>query len=268
MRIGCQTFTWEMLGPAYRGGVADMIDAIAEAGYAGVEISNNMIGGYDRDPDGFKAVLVARRLAFIAYAFSVPSGFTVAEEQDADLAAAAAALEFLSHFPRAVLSLGCPTDVRGIGDIAAVEQAAKVFNRIGALGQERGIPVAVHPSSHHGSAVVTRSQYERLMAETDPALIRWVPDTGHIIRGRQDVRETLSLFADRIIYVHLKDADRSGAWQMMGAGDCGILDVVAHLRQELGFDGWLVAEEESPTAETDPTAAIRANRDFLLQVGI
>lgn len=264
MKIGCQTFTWEMLGSAYTGGVSDMVGAIADADYSGMEISNNMIGGYDRDPAGFKALLAARNLDFIAYAFSVPSGFTVPETADEDFQSAVAALDFIGHFPGTVLSLGCPTDHRGIGDIQAIDNAAVLFNRIGALGLERGIRVAVHPSSHHGSVVITRAQYERLMARTDPALVGWVPDTGHIIRGRQDIPETLSLFADRIVYVHLKDADHAGTWQMMGEGDCEILDVVTHLRVELGFDGWLVAEEESRTAEENPGAAIRANREFLV----
>lgn len=265
MKIGCQTFTWEMLGPGFTGSVGDMVDAIASAGYSGIETSNNMIQGYQHDAAGFKALLAKRGIDFIAYAFSVPSGFTVPERADEDVEAASTAMDFLAQFPGTVLSVGCPTDYRGLGDDAvSIDVAAGIFNRIGALGRERGVPVAVHPSSHHGSVIVNRAQYARLMDKTDPALVKWVPDTGHIIRGRQDIPETLGLFADRILYVHLKDADRSGTWQMMGEGDCDILGVVGHLRETLGFDGWIVAEEESKTAAENPSGAIRANRDFLV----
>jgi sugar phosphate isomerase/epimerase len=265
MKIGCQTFTWEMLGDTWAGTTEEIVRAIGAAGYEGIEITNNMIGGYDRDADAFRRLLNESGLAFVAYAFSTPSGFTVAEKADEDLEAASSAMDFISAFPGTVLSLGCPTDHRGIGDGAAIEIAGGIFNRVGELGRQRSIPVAFHPSSHHGSVVVSRDQYQRIMAATDSGLVKWVPDTGHIIRGAQDIPETLSLFRDRISYVHLKDADRAGNWQMMGTGDCDIAGVIAHLRGELGFDGWIVGEEESDEAGRDPAAAVRVNREFLTQ---
>jgi inosose dehydratase len=45
-RVGCQTYTWEMLGQKWHGSPDDILDAVAAAGYTGVEFSNNMIGDY------------------------------------------------------------------------------------------------------------------------------------------------------------------------------------------------------------------------------
>lgn len=263
MRIGCQTFTWEMLGERWSGSTPDIVSAIGSAGYQGIEITNHMIGGFDGDPQGFRRLLADNRLDFIAYAFSTPSGFTVAEQVDDDLAMISAAMDFIAEFPGTVLSLGCPTDHRGIGDDASVAIAAALFNRAGELGRHRGVPVAFHPSSHHGSVVVSRAQYEAIMRATDPALVKWVPDTGHIIRGAQDINQTLTMFGDRIAYVHLKDAAQSGGWKMMGSGDCDIAGVIQHLRDQLGFDGWIVAEEEADEAGNDPAAAVAINRTYL-----
>lgn len=266
MKIGCQTFTWEMLGEDWAGSTEDVVRAIGAAGYEGIEITNNMIGGYDRDAEGFKHLLSEAGLTFVAYAFSTPSGFTVEEKAGEELAAISAAMDFIGAFPGTILSLGCPTDNRGISDAKAIKVAGHIFNRAGEMGKERGIPVAFHPSSHHGSVVVTRAQYEAIMAATDPALIKWVPDTGHIIRGSQDIPETLSMFRDRIAYVHLKDASQAGEWKMMGAGDCDIPGVIAHLRDELGFDGWLIGEEESDEAGRDPAVAVKINREYLARI--
>ncbi|WP_273728152.1 sugar phosphate isomerase/epimerase [Brucella gallinifaecis] len=266
MRIGCQTFTWEMLGDDWAGSTGDVVRAIGAAGYAGIEITNNMIGGYDRDAESFKRLLSEQGLTFVAYAFSTPSGFTVEEKTDDELAAISSAMDFIAKFPGTVLSLGCPTDHRGIGDAKAVEIAGHIFNRAGEMGRARGIPVAFHPSSHHGSVVVTREQYEAIMAATDPKLVKWVPDTGHIIRGSQDILETLSLFQDRIAYVHLKDASQAGKWKMMGAGDCDIPGVIAHLHDKIGFDGWVIGEEESDEAGLDPAAAVKLNREYLARI--
>lgn len=262
MQIGCQTFTWEMLEDRGPWTTESIVTAIGDAGYQGIEITNNMIGRFDRDADAFRTLLADKSLSFIAYAFSTPDGFTVAQKADDELERIDAAMDFLSAFPGTILSLGCPTDHNGIGDEAAIEVGASIFNRAGELGRKRGIPVAFHPSSHHGSVVVTRRQYEAIMRATDPALVKWVPDTGHIVRGSQDVLETLTLFHDRIAYVHLKDASPTG-WMMLGSGTCDIPAVVRHLRDRIGFDGWLVAEEEAEEAGRNPGAAVAVNRKYL-----
>ena len=33
LKVGCQTYTWEMLGDGWKGKVDDMLDAVAGAGY-------------------------------------------------------------------------------------------------------------------------------------------------------------------------------------------------------------------------------------------
>ena len=40
LKVGCQTYTWEMLGATWRGSVDDMLDAVAASGYEGIEITN------------------------------------------------------------------------------------------------------------------------------------------------------------------------------------------------------------------------------------
>ena len=57
LKIGCQTFTWEMLGPRFTGGPDDLLDAIAAGGYAGIEITDTMIGDYAGRPDAFASAL-------------------------------------------------------------------------------------------------------------------------------------------------------------------------------------------------------------------
>ena len=35
LKVGCQTYTWEMLGDKWTGTVDDILDLVAAAGYAG-----------------------------------------------------------------------------------------------------------------------------------------------------------------------------------------------------------------------------------------
>ena len=53
LKFGCQTFTWEMLGDAWTGGPDELVAAIADGGYAGIEITDTMIGPYAGRPADF-----------------------------------------------------------------------------------------------------------------------------------------------------------------------------------------------------------------------
>ena len=76
IQIGCQTYTWEMLGDAWKGSVDDMLDIIADAGYEGVEITNTMVAEYYDDPDGFAKALEKRGLVFASFGFVPVNSFT------------------------------------------------------------------------------------------------------------------------------------------------------------------------------------------------
>ena len=95
-----------------------------------------------------------------------------------------------------------------------------------------------------------------------------VAETGHILRGGQSIEDTLVAHRDRIRYAHLKDVDRQGHWAMLAKGICPISPVVSGARQAPQFNGWIVVEEVSEAAASNPAAAVRANHQTLLQLSI
>jgi len=268
LRIGCQTYTWEMLGPSWQGRPDDLIEAIAKAGYSGIEITDNMIGHYGEQPDEFAAALSGHGLQLVALAVASPSGFTERDRIGADLEALRRWIGLAARFPGAVLSLGSATVVSDGPREDRFEVAAEIYNRAGRMGAERSVAVAVHPSSHHNTLLFDRADYDRLFGLLDPGLVGWVPDTGHLLRGHDDPMDTLRVHKDRIRYLHLKDADARGRWTMLGQGVCDIPGVLALLSEAPGFNGWLVVEEESEEAATDPAAAVKRNRDTMRSLGL
>ncbi len=262
-KIGCQTYTWEMLGADWRGGVDDILDAIAAAGYQGIEITNAMIGAYADRPQAFAEALRARGLTMPAFGYGAATGFTDPAARAAELAGMEQAMRFVAAFPASLLVVGGASAFTEVSRAAAIEAAAAFYNEAGRRGRRAGVPVAFHPSTHHGSILVTADDYDRIMRLTDPELVQWNPDSGHIVRGGQDLPATLRRYAARICHVHLKDVDRDGAWRPMGHGVCDMPATVALLRHELHYDGWFVLEEESDAARADPVAAIRGNRAYL-----
>jgi len=263
IRIGCQTFTWEMLGDAWRGSADDLLSAISRAGYGGIEITDTMIGAYRNRPEPFVRALAEHGLTLVAYACGSASGFTEDAALDSDLAAADQAIGFAAAFPGAHVSFGSATIMSDGPREHKFAAAARFYNAAAARGRRAGVPVAVHPSSHHNTLLSTRDDYDRLFALLDPDLVGWVPDTGHILRGGQDLLGTLRDYRDRIRYVHLKDVDAQGRWQMLGAGTCDTDGVIASVRAAPHFNGWLVLEEESEEARRDPAAAVARNRQTM-----
>ncbi|TIW18917.1 MAG: sugar phosphate isomerase/epimerase, partial [Mesorhizobium sp.] len=85
LKVGCQTFTWEMLGDRFAGGPDDLLKAIADGGYAGIEITDTMIGRYAGKPAEFATALKASGLTLVSFAFGSKSGFTLKDKIGADL---------------------------------------------------------------------------------------------------------------------------------------------------------------------------------------
>ena len=264
--VACQTYTWEMLGEEWHGRTVDLLDMVAAAGYAGIEITNTMIGEYADRPDDFADELEARGLHLAAFAYARPGGFTDPAARAADLAGAERAVGFVRHFPEPRLGLGGAAHPSREDASAKLDLAISFYNRVGRLGARHGVSVNVHPHSHYGSLLESAAEYQYLLDRLDPDCVSFGPDTGHIVRGGQDLLTCLRAHLGRITHLHLKDATADGAWVPLGEGLCDIPAVLA-LLGEAGYTGWVVAEEESASARQDGLAAVRHNRAYLRSLG-
>jgi inosose dehydratase len=267
IRIGCQTYSWEMLGEKWDGRVDDILAAVAGAGYEGIEITKTMIREYAPRSAEFAKALQEQGLILAAFAYGSPLGFTDPGHRQRELSGADQALQFVACFPGTPLMLGGPTTPKRDDVFEKIAHAADFYNEVGRRGTALGVEVAFHPHSHHGSILESREEYERIMELTDPTLVNWNPDTGHIVRGGQKLAETLRRFAARIRHIHLKDVDSEKHWQPLGQGVCDIAAILQLLTKELKFSGWVVAEEESVQAALDPVGAVTGNRQYLKSIG-
>jgi inosose dehydratase len=265
-RIGCQTYTWEMLGAGWKGSVDDILDIIAAAGYSGVEITNTMIGGYYDAPESFADALRKRNLSLAAFGFVPVAGFTEASRRTEEIARARKGVDFISRFPSARFDLagGSTADRSRLQE--KFETMIGIYNEVAGYAAGKGVPVDVHPHSHAGSIIETAEEYEKLMKMTDRRIVGWCPDTGHIVRGGLDLLGTLQAYRDRIRHIHFKDVDEMGKWKMMGSGVCDFKKVI-RLLETIGYDGWIIGEEESESAAADQKAAVTKNRNYLRSCG-
>jgi len=237
---------------------------IKAMGYEGVEFANSMIGDYRDRPEAFEQALAKRHLKLAAFAYA-RTGFTDPATYDDDMAGAEKALRFAAHFS-VVLSLGGPSSPTRDACEEKLARACRFYNELAARGKKLAVPVALHPHSHHTSLALTGDEYDRLLAATEASGMLFNPDTGHIIRGGQDVLDCCRRHKDRIVHVHCKDVDAQGHWQPMGRGVCDFAGLVRWL-DGIGYDGWLVVEEESDRVWSALPAVMAQNRQYLRSLG-
>ena len=257
-KLGCQTFTWEMLGDSWQGGPDDLLRAISDAGYTGIEITDRMIGHYIDDAPAFARALETSGLVLVSYAVASPSGYCEADAVQSDVEQIRRTAGFVARFPGALISMGSAT-VMSPGPCRrmafAVDPRGDV---VPGRARAEGVEVAVHPSSHTDTLIYDEADYAAIFERMDPE-VGWVPDTGHILRGGQSVADAMTRWHERIRYVHLKDVDRGGDWAMLGRGVVDVSEVGRIAASAPRFNGWLVLEEESEAAGRDPAGAVAAN---------
>jgi len=266
IKIGCQTYTWEMLGDKWTGSVDDMVDMVARAGYSGIEITNTMIGKYYDTPDEFRKLLDEKEIKFCAFGFIPIRGFTDDTIIEEEIAAVKKGIEFISHFPecRLVLAGGSSSSREKIE--IKFETMCSIYNRTGQLASEKQIPVDIHAHSHAGSIIESEAEYDKLLAMTDKDFIGWNPDTGHIIRGGSDLLHLLEKHKSRIGHLHFKDVDTEGNWKRLGEG-IAHYESIFRLLENIRFDGWIVGEEESAEAWNNQYESILWNRKYMKSLG-
>ncbi|MDR3484728.1 MAG: sugar phosphate isomerase/epimerase [Bradyrhizobium sp.] len=249
IKIGCQTYTWQMSGERYLNRLDHIIGLAGRAGFAGIESELQFLGTL-RDPGLMRAHLDQAGIALAA--LCIVHDWRGARESDAERTSADWTIEFIArHFPDTLLNV-CPmpgidrSDLRGRQD----SQLA-CMNALAARAADRGVVAAYHPNSPAGSVCRVASDYERMLDGLDSRVLKWVPDIGHIAKGGIEVMGLLQRYRPLVAHVHYKDMTPDGTWQCMGEGTLDFAAVTSYLANS-SYDGWIVVEDEGAEAEHDP----------------
>lgn len=156
------------------------------------------------------------------------------------------------------------------------------LDRITDLADRRGVVAALHP--HMGTMVETGEETERVLAGSRVGLC---VDTGHLLVGGADPVALTAAHPERVVHVHLKDADaeltrrvvekemafgdavRAGLFVPLGEGSVDVARLVRIL-EGAGYQGWYVLEQDvmlaGPPQGEGPVADVRRCLDFLDEV--
>jgi inosose dehydratase len=177
--------------------------------------------------------------------------------------------------PRRVKEAGHVDPSGGLTD-SQWDSLGNGLNELAGSLKSAGIQLVFH--NHVGTYVETEAETSRLLDATDPSLVGWCLDCGHLAYGGGDTLRMLEKYGNRVAYVHIKDVDgkilqksHEEGWSFHDAlrrfiftplGE-GVVDIPAVVRalQDHQYDGWLVIEQD--TTPQNPTDVARENRLYL-----
>ncbi len=274
---------------------ARVLDEIAASGYAGAELGD--WGFMPTDPEALRAELQKRDLQLLGGWVNVNFQDASRHDESAEACLRAAKLMSAVGGPEARVVLGPdpytnPLRSLNSGRITPAMSLDDEGWRVFAAGtnetarrvmDETGLRCVLH--HHTGTWIETPAETERLLDMTDGDLVGLVFDTGHWAFGGGDPVSGLRQFADRIWYVHFKDRDPAvheqsrlqgwdgpqsvgqGIFPELGKGDVDFPGVLAEL-EKIGYDSWIVVEQDVLPGMGAPLASAKRNREYLRGIGL
>ncbi len=249
IKFGNECYTWFMKddGAFWDNKLDHMIEVTAKAGMTGIEPMHFWMGDL-ADPVLLKESLDKHGVDLAAIAFVQDWNNPV--ETDNERAAADSAISLLKQFPGAVL---CTVQMpNGRHDL---EQRRKNLvanvNAVSKCATDAGIKCSFHPNSPESSINRTEEDYTDIIENLDSSVTGWTPDVGHIINGGMDPLAKMKQYASLINHVHYKDWDGNPEFALMGQGKVDLLGVTKWLVEQ-DYDGWVICEDEAPSAVDDP----------------
>ena len=272
-----------------------VLDEIAASGYAGTELGD--WGFMPTEPAQLRDELDRRGLALLASWVSVHLHDQARHQSSADDCLRAARLLAAVGGPDCKIVLGNdpyadPMRTLNAGRITPAMSLDDEGWRVFAAGadavarrvmDETGLRTVFH--HHIGTWIETPAETARLMEMTDDEVLGLVFDTGHWAFGGGDPLAGVKDFADRVWLAHFKDHDPEvarqsrlqgwdgpaavgqGIFPELGKGDVdfpGVLDAL----EKIGYQGWIVVEQDVLPGLGAPLESARRNRDYLRQIGL
>ena len=283
--------------PNVPGGV-EVLDQVAEAGYAGIDLGP---AGYLGTGERLGELLAERGLGLAGAYLELPYA-----DPDALADALPALDELLGTFDIVQGHLPGPAPRPTLADAGSRERRSRPFRstaerslgldadgwqrfaaglaRVVGHCRDRGYEPTFHPET--GTYVEAPWEIEQVLDRSDVGLCL---ETGHMMLGGADPAVLLRDWAERVNHVHLKDASLAvrdqivadggqateiwsrEAFPVLGGGDLDVDAVLDGLRG-MSFGGWLVVEQDilprSAGRFAQAAAEQRHNRAFLAERGL
>ena len=266
IQFGYAAITWQ-------GQDRQAIEDVAAVGFTGIQLRTSTLPEFGDNPAALKELLAKHRLAMVAFS----SGNVRIDPQfeAEDIATHVKHARFVRDVGGLYLQL---TDTRPKRALVAADyqRLGRLMTDIGKRTADIGIPVAYH--NHMNNIGERPDEVDRVLESTDPRYVKVLLDIAHYQQGGGDPVRAVRKFADRILFLHIKDVQsplpghtgdpmRSYRFVELGRGQVDVKGVFAALN-EVKFKGWAIVELDAvPDKTRTPKQSAVIARHYLESLG-
>ena len=165
------------------------------------------------------------------------------------------------------------------------------LNEIGKLAKDARMTLCYH--HHMGTGVMTQPDIDRLASVTDPDLVHFLFDTGHLFYAGGDPLHMACKYAKRIKHCHLKNIRKPAMDKVIADGlsfkdgillslkdgvpggvftvpgdpeGCIDFKPILQVLADADFEGWLIVEAEQNPATANPLKYATMAREYMKNV--
>ena len=249
MKIGYHSISWD-----WGRNLDQAITDIASLGYAGTETFLSVAQWDAGQLDALERRLQESGIALAAFYHDGQLGHPGQRQLNVQSVENGARLLQRLHGDVIVIGGGHPQNLP-----QELEEMAKTLDEMGRQAAQYGITVALHP--HRGCLVYTEESLDRMLSLTDPAYVKFCPDTAHLAMAGMDPLAVIRKYADRLGYVHLKDYEGQ-EFRGIGKGDLDLKGVFDAL-QDANYAGWVMIELDDQDRQLEHARATMAALEAL-----
>jgi inosose dehydratase len=237
IRIGYAAITW---ADNLQGAMED----ISSVGYRGIQLRANAVKLIP-NPPVVKSDLAQRHLEFTALS-SGDIALDPAQEKD-NLALHADHAKYLSNAGGLYLQVLGTFRANGQFTEDEYSRTGKLLTEVGKRAADYGVQVALH--NHMGSIAQSPEQLAKVLDAADPRYVKLLLDVAHYKQGGGDPTVAIKKYADRLLFLHLKDvkpADTKNGYEFCELGEGTVnLHAVVEALHAIHYQGWLIVEFDS-----------------------
>jgi inosose dehydratase len=264
LRFGYAALTWG-------GNDERAIDDIAALGFRGIQLRSSALEKWGDRPDVLRALLAERGLTMVALSSGTVRLDPAFEAEDLAL-----------HLKNArfVLDVGGlylqvlderPKDRAPTGD--DFRRMGRLLTELGRRTADLGIPLGYH--NHMGNLGQAPDEVAQVIDAADTRFVKLELDTAHYQQAGGDPVEAVNTYADRLLFLHIKDLEspvpgkspEAYRFVELGRGKVDFPEIFAAL-ERVGFEGWGIVELDSvPDSARTPKESGVIARQYLETLG-
>lgn len=243
MKLAIQSNIWST--DRHQTNLANVLEEIARAGYAGAEIGAHKLDL--NDPDALRGLLTNHKLQVSGLHVHAELHNSNAMLERYTFTQKVAAFAAQVHAPYVLVS-SRPQEGKTVKDF---QHEAEALNQLGDICRQQKVKLLYH--NHNWELTHNAAEYRHMVSHSDPALVGLAVDVGWVTRAGFRAPEFIREFGERIEYFHIKDTLPNEQWTEVGKGIVDFKGIFALLK-EFKNDYWLTVERDETLAKAFESA--------------